>query len=339
MSELTRRSVGCGCSTSRAGNILENNHLIGNESPEAGSSCGGEALVISYGSGENGHKTAFDPNDVGQSAERSGQPIPTLMEVVLLLGLKDKRGYLSFWNDKTSYVLRGCIVIELALRGRVSMQKDPSQRRFPLADRVIEVISDALTGKVLLDESLKMMKASEKMSVSKWIDLLSGETWNLIMIRYQLKQVRERLERGLVDKGILRTDKKNFVLFNMATHSLADTGAKEDIRVRVRKVLTQRTVILPRSCFFSESFKFRYTRTVAIVCAAYAANVLGNALATLRNEERDREFAQVDNLLAEHSQWPFARAALPGNGLATNLAQVIAEEASNHTFSLPSRAR
>jgi Golgi phosphoprotein 3 len=43
-----------------------------------------------------------------------------------------------------------------------------------LADRVIEVIDDTLTGEVLLDEALKMMKASEKMSVSTWIDLMSG---------------------------------------------------------------------------------------------------------------------------------------------------------------------
>lgn len=55
------------------------------------------------------------------------------------------------------------------------MQKDSNRRRFPLADRVIEVIDDSLTGEVLLDEALKMMKSSEKMSVSSWIDLMSGK--------------------------------------------------------------------------------------------------------------------------------------------------------------------
>ena len=55
------------------------------------------------------------------------------------------------------------------------MQKDSSRRRFPLADRVIEVVDDNLTGEVLLDEALKMMKSSEKMSVSSWIDLMSGK--------------------------------------------------------------------------------------------------------------------------------------------------------------------
>lgn len=54
------------------------------------------------------------------------------------------------------------------------MQKDSARRRLPLADRVIEVIDEGQTGEVLLDEALKMMKTSEKMSVSSWIDLMSG---------------------------------------------------------------------------------------------------------------------------------------------------------------------
>ena len=45
----------------------------------------------SYESGENGHKIAFDPRDISESAERSKQPKLTLMEDVLLLGLKDKQ--------------------------------------------------------------------------------------------------------------------------------------------------------------------------------------------------------------------------------------------------------
>jgi hypothetical protein len=129
----------------------------------------------SYESGENGHRIAFDPRDISESAERSKQPKLTLMEEVLLMGLKDKQGYLSFWNDNISYALRGCIVIELAFRGRIAMEKDSNRRRFPLADRTIEVVDDSLTGEVLLDEALKMMKSSEKMSVASWIDLMSGE--------------------------------------------------------------------------------------------------------------------------------------------------------------------
>ncbi len=44
-----------------------------------------------YESNENGHKIAFDPRDISESAERSKQPKLTLMEEILLLGLKDKQ--------------------------------------------------------------------------------------------------------------------------------------------------------------------------------------------------------------------------------------------------------
>lgn len=145
-------------------------------------------------------------------------------------------------------------------------------------------------------------------------------------IGYQLKQVRERLAKGLVDKGILRTEKRNFLLFDMATHPVADGGAKDEIRRRVRNVLTNRTVILPPSQFLPEDMEFRYMRTVAMVCAAYAANVLENALSTLGHESRERAFAQVDELLAEYSQWPFGKRAGTGQGIGANLGQVIAEE-------------
>ena len=39
----------------------------------------------------NGHKIAFDPRDISESEERVKQPKLTLMEEVLLLGLKDKQ--------------------------------------------------------------------------------------------------------------------------------------------------------------------------------------------------------------------------------------------------------
>ena len=145
-------------------------------------------------------------------------------------------------------------------------------------------------------------------------------------IGYQLKQVRERLAKGLVDKGILRTEKRNFLLFDMATHPVADGGAKDEIRRRVRAVLTNRTVVLPPSQFLPEEMEFRYLRTIAMLCAAYAANVLENALTTLGHEARERAFAQVDELLAEYSQWPFGRRTGGSAAIGANLDQVIRDE-------------
>lgn len=89
------------------------------------------------------------------------------------------QGYLSFWNDNISYALRGCILIELALRRRIALVKDPNRRRLPISERLVEVIDQKNTGETILDEALRMMKAQdgpdgERMSVASWIDLLSG---------------------------------------------------------------------------------------------------------------------------------------------------------------------
>lgn len=150
-------------------------------------------------------------------------------------------------------------------------------------------------------------------------------------IGYQLKQVRERLAKGLVDKGILRTEKRNFLLFDMATHPVVDGGAKDELRRRVRNVLTQRTIVLGSNQFLPEGLEFRHLRTVAMICAAYAANVLENALSSLGHEARERAFAQTDDLLADYCQYPFGKKAV-GNGVGANLPGLIADV----SFSTPS---
>lgn len=55
---------------------------------------------------------------------------------------------------------------------------------------------------------------------------LLGETWNPLKLRYQLKNVRERLAKNLVEKGVLTTEKQNFLLFDMTTHPLSDNVVK-----------------------------------------------------------------------------------------------------------------
>uniref|UniRef100_A0A3Q2NW85 Golgi phosphoprotein 3 n=1 Tax=Fundulus heteroclitus TaxID=8078 RepID=A0A3Q2NW85_FUNHE len=98
----------------------------------------------------------------------------TLMEEVLLLGLKDREGYTSFWNDCISSGLRGCMLIELALRGRLQLEPCGVRRKGLLARKVL-CKSDAPTGDVLLDEALKHIKETQPPeSVQNWIELLSG---------------------------------------------------------------------------------------------------------------------------------------------------------------------
>lgn len=136
--------------------------------------------------------------------------------------------------------------------------------------------------------------------------------------------MRERLQKGLVDKGILRTEKRNYGFFDMVTHPVADGVAKDDIRRRVRNLLTQRTVVLPNSQFLPESLEFRYIRSIAMVCAAQAANVLENALATMDHLPKERAFTQAENMLNAYSVWPF-RKIEGSEGIGANLGQVTTE--------------
>ncbi|KAI6001530.1 Golgi phosphoprotein 3-domain-containing protein [Pisolithus orientalis] len=276
-----------------------------------GSASNGAVLSHAGSAFEGGNKIAFDPRDLDQDREesRTGGKLPrlTIMEEILLLGLKDKHGYLSFWNDSISYALRGCILVELALRRRIALVKDVNRRKYPIGDRIVEVIDDRQTGETILDETLKMMKAQEvdRFTINGWIDLLSGETWNVMKIGYQLKQVRERLAKGLVDKGILRTEKRNFLLFDMATHPVADIRSKDAIIARVVSLLTANTSTIPPSALDKEGTQCRVTRAICLVCAAYAASVLDNALGRLTYEDREAAFQRCDEILAEFSSWPF----------------------------------
>jgi Golgi phosphoprotein 3 len=101
-SGLTRRRGGGGGGSGE--NEGEDSSRVASPIPKAGSSRDTGGPETSYESGENGHKIAFDPRDISESAERSKQPKLTLMEEVLLLGLKDKqvcaiKGYIGRYAD------------------------------------------------------------------------------------------------------------------------------------------------------------------------------------------------------------------------------------------------
>ena len=142
--------------------------------------------------------------------------------------------------------------------------------------------------------------------VSDSILMCVGETWNVMKIGFQLKQVRERLAKGLVDKGVLRTEKRNFLLFDMATHPVADMRTKESIITRVVTLLTSTTSAVPPQALDKEGTQARAMRAVCLASAAYAASVLDNAFGRLTYEEREAAFQRCDDILAEFACWPFS---------------------------------
>lgn len=144
----------------------------------------------------------------------------------MLLGLRDKEGYASFWNECLSPGLRGGIPIELAILGRLYLDP-PTMHKKRLPDRKVLLKSASPTGDVLLDEMLTHIKATEPAeTVQTWIELLTGETWNPFKLQYQLRNVRERIAKNLAEKGILTTEKQNLLLFDMTTYPVINTREK-----------------------------------------------------------------------------------------------------------------
>nr|XP_020486728.1 LOW QUALITY PROTEIN: Golgi phosphoprotein 3 [Labrus bergylta] len=225
-----------------------------------------------------------DDDDTGDSKETR----LTLMEEVLLLGLKDREGYTSFWNDCISSGLRGCMLIELALRGRLQLEACGMRRKGLLARKVI-CKSDAPTGDVLLDEALKHIKDTQPPeTVQSWIELLSGETWNPLKLHYQLRNVRERLAKNLVEKGVLTTEKQNFLLFDMTTHPLTNNNIKQRLIKRVQEVVLDKWVNDPNRID---------KRLLALIFLAHSSDVLENAFAPLLDDQYDLAMKRVRLLL------------------------------------------
>ncbi|XP_014666519.1 PREDICTED: Golgi phosphoprotein 3-like [Priapulus caudatus] len=212
----------------------------------------------------------------------------TLMEEVLLLGLKDREGYTSFWNDCISSGLRGCILIELGLRNRLELEKAGMRRR-SLLNRKILLKSDAPTGDVLLDEALKHVKETQPPeTVQSWIEYLSGETWNPLKLKYQLRNVRERLAKNLVEKGVLTTEKQNFLLFDMTTHPLTDNVVKQKIVKKVQESVLTKWVNDPHRMD---------KRMLSVIMLAHSSDVLENAFAPLSDEDYEVAMKRVRELL------------------------------------------
>ncbi|XP_073994732.1 Golgi phosphoprotein 3 homolog sauron isoform X2 [Rhodnius prolixus] len=226
----------------------------------------------------------------------------TLMEEVLLLGLKDKEGYTSFWNDCISSGLRGCILIELSLRGRIELEK-AGMRRKSLLNRKVIVKNDSPTGDVLLDEALKHMKETEPPeTVQSWIEYLSGETWNPLKLRYQLKNVRERLAKNLVEKGVLTTEKQSFLLFDMTTHPLTDNVAKARLVKKVQEAVLSKWVNDPQRMD---------KRILSLLLLAHASDVLENAFAPLNDDDYELAMKRVRELVDLDLEAESARSSSP----------------------------
>ncbi|KAF3851618.1 hypothetical protein F7725_013390 [Dissostichus mawsoni] len=218
-----------------------------------------------------------DDDDTGDSKETTSH-----------LDGRSAVGYTSFWNDCISSGLRGCMLIELALRGRLQLEACGMRRKGLLARKVI-CKSDAPTGDVLLDEALKHIKDTQPPeTVQSWIELLSGEFSACIGPYPVLRNVRERLAKNLVEKGVLTTEKQNFLLFDMTTHPLTNNNIKQRLIKKVQESVLEKWVNDPHRMD---------KRLLALIFLAHSSDVLENAFAPLLDDQYDLAMKRVRTLL------------------------------------------
>ncbi|XP_031331923.1 Golgi phosphoprotein 3 homolog sauron-like [Photinus pyralis] len=210
----------------------------------------------------------------------------TLTEQVFLLGLKDREGYVSFWNDYISRGLRGCILIDLFLRGRIRLV-DRAGRAKSVLTRKVVLTNDVPTDDPLLDEVLKWIKLSqEPHTVPEWIDYMSSENW--FQLKYRLRNVQNRIAKALVEKGVLKTSIQNFYLFSITTHPLLENVTKAKI------VTSLQNAILKKWSYDAIRMD---KKLLALIFLAHASGVLDNALESLGNEDYRICKTRIVNLL------------------------------------------
>ncbi|KAK8722870.1 hypothetical protein OTU49_012093 [Cherax quadricarinatus] len=158
-----------------------------------------------------------------------------------------------------------------------------------LKDKEVILRSDQPTGDVLLDEALKHIKETDPPeTVQSWIEFLSGESWNPLKLRYQLRNVRERLAKNMVEKGVLTTEKQNFLVFDMTTHPLTDNVTKTKLVKKVQDSVLSRWVGDPQRMD---------RRVLSLIYLAHASDVLENAFAPLSDDDYEVAMKRVRDLL------------------------------------------
>ena len=159
----------------------------------------------------------------------------TLPEEVLLLALDDEKGTAGFGSTH-GYALGGAILAELLLRGRVRIDEEGKRKKW-----VVAVDGVGGTGEPLLDEALARVRSAKRRgSPGTWVQRFSST-----------RGLQERLARRLCQRGVLRAEEKDVLLFfRRKTWPTMDPAPERALRERVRHAvvsddeLDARTLVL-----------------------------------------------------------------------------------------------
>ena len=153
---------------------------------------------------------------------------------------------------------------------------------------VLLLLSSPFSAFVPVSCLLSLVQLKEDGVITYIYIMFAGETWNPLKLRYQLRNVRERLAKNLVEKGVCTTEKQNFLLFDMTTHPLTDNGVKQKLIKRVQDAVLSRWTNDPHRMD---------RRLLSLIYLAHTSDVLENAFAPLSDDDYEVAMKRVRELL------------------------------------------
>ncbi|KAF1742659.1 hypothetical protein MXB_3149 [Myxobolus squamalis] len=232
------------------------------------------------------NKRNIEDDEEYQDKYMSKRPKLTLMEELLMLSFRDEGGDTFLINDTVSFGIRACIFVELAMRKKIELEPIGARKRSS-EQRNLVVINNSITGDPILDEALRIIsESSESDSVSGWLNLLSGETWNLFQLKYHMRNVRSRICKGLVEKGICSTSSQNFFVVNITCHPLVDTLPKRNLITYINDLLTKRWI----------SVEALNHRDFALISLTRSCDIIEKALVALNDSDYETAWSRLKKI-------------------------------------------
>jgi Golgi phosphoprotein 3 len=188
-----------------------------------------------------------------------------LHEEVMLLALKDEAGTIAS-GTSYQYALAGAVLAELLLSGRIGVEEQKKKKygvlkdATPLGDPVIDACLE------------KVIKAKNKQQLQTWVSRFSG-----------LKDLKNRVARRLVERGILRADEDKVLL--LFTRKLYPEVNPEPERKMIKEL---------RQAIFTDAEDID-PRTVVLVSLADSTGLLKVIFDKKELKERKKRIEQVVN--------------------------------------------
>jgi len=149
-------------------------------------------------------------------------------EELILLGLDDKKGiFLPMSLMSFESALAGAILMELALENKIDTDLEH-----------LILIDDEKTGDPIYDEVLKMIREhSKEENALYWVK----------EIRNRFSNLREVLTKRLIEKGLIREDKKKILgLFPQTRYPVVNNSEEVAIRQRIRHIVLSEEIPEPK---------------------------------------------------------------------------------------------